>query len=274
MTTITYINGMEQDAISVMDRGLLYGDGLFETILACSGSMPLWQYHYQRLASGCRQLSIPVPEENALLDLIEPHLNPDTHQIIKIIVTRGQAARGYRTITQQTPNVVINISNRDFRSPTYWRDGVAVFCCATRLARQPALAGIKHLNRLEQVMASHEWNDNYQEGLMCTADNQVIEATSHNLFFVKDGRILTADLSEAGVAGVMRQYVIDLASKMQLQVYSQNIPFIDIPHMDEVFLTNSINGVWPVVRVGEWSFKCGAITRNLQARVAEVIPYQ
>lgn len=274
MTAITYINGMKQDTISVMDRGLLYGDGLFETILACSGSMPLWQYHYQRLASGCRQLSIPLPAENALLDLIEPHLNSDTHQIIKIIVTRGQGARGYRSITQLTPNVVINISNRDFRSPTYWHDGVAVFCCTTQLARQPALAGIKHLNRLEQVMASREWNDNYQEGLMCTADNHVIEATSHNLFFVRDGRILTADLSEAGVAGVMRQYVIDLASKMQLQVYSQNIPFIDIPNMDEVFLTNSINGVWPVVRVGEWSFKCGEITRNLQVRVAEVIPYQ
>ena len=274
MTTITYINGTKRDTISVSDRGLNYGDGLFETILSCRKTIPLWSFHYQRLESGCRRLKIPAPLEKSLLDLINPHLDQNIHQIIKIIVTRGPGQQGYRSNSLTESTTIIRISKRVFRPPAYWSEGVAVFCCATRLAKQPILAGIKHLNRLEQVMASMELGDEYQEGLMCTSDQYVIEATSHNLFFVKNGQILTTDLSSAGVAGVMRQYVIELASKLDMPVYSQQIPLSDIIHMDEIFLTNSIDGIWPVKRIDENSMTVGPVTRDLQTRVAELLPYR
>ena len=274
MTTVTYINGEQRSAISVLDRGFMYGDGVFETILSCHANMPLWAYHYERLTSGCERLNIPVPSEASLLAQIQPHLQPTLHEVIKIVVTRGEGERGYRCTGPTSPNVVISLAQRPFRSPEYWQAGISVFCCAIRLARQPALAGLKHLSRLEQVLAAQEWTDDYQEGLMCDEEDNVIETTSHNLFCVKGGRLYTPDLSLAGVSGIMRRYVIELARQMGIPVYIENVKSTTISDMDEVFVTNSIDGIWPVKRIADWSFKLGVITRDLQARVAELLPYQ
>ena len=274
MPTTTIINGEQRDTISVSDRGFMYGDGIFETMLSCQGRLALWAYHYERLANGCRRLNIPVPEETSLLAQIQPRLQPDRHHIIKIVVTRGEGTRGYRCRQPLSPNIVIGIAERRFHSPEYWQNGIAVFCCATQLAKQPALAGLKHLNRLEQVLAAQEWTDDYQEGLMCDQAGNMIEATSHNLFCVQNGQLYTPDLSSAGVAGVMRRYVIELASKLGIPVYIQETKLSTLAAMDEVFVTNSIDGIWPVRQIGDWRFEPGEITRTLQARVTELLPYQ
>lgn len=274
MDTVTFINGEQGAAISVMDRGFMYGDGVFETLLACKANLILWEYHYARLTAGCERLRIAVPESEALLRTLTPNLDPQRHQVIKIVVTRGEGQRGYRVTESISPNVVICISARHFLPPTYWENGIHLYCCATRLASQPGLAGIKHLNRLEQVLATQEWDATYQEGLMCNAHDEVIEATSHNLFAVKDGQLYTPDLTETGVEGVMRRYVIELAREMRIAVYIKRIKLTELAHLDEIFLTNSIDGIWPVTRIGEWQFKLGEIARALQTRVATLMPYQ
>lgn len=252
----------------------MYGDGVFETILSCHANMPLWAYHYERLASGCERLNIPAPHEVLLLEQIQPHLQANRHEVIKIVVTRGEGPRGYRCTGPLSPNVVISLSERPFRSLEYWQSGISVFACETRLAKQPALAGLKHLNRLEQVLAAQEWTDDYQEGLMCDGEDNVIETTSHNLFCVKGGCLYTPDLASAGVAGIMRRYVIELASQMDIPVYIENVKSTTIADMDEVFVTNSIDGIWPVKQIADWRFEIGGITRDLQARVAGLLPYQ
>ena len=274
MDTITLINGEQGAAISVMDRGFMYGDGVFETLLSCKANLALWEYHYARLTAGCERLRIAVPASAVLLSTLTPHLDPQGHQVIKIVVTRGEGQRGYRVTQSMQPNVVISIGERQFLPPTYWQNGINLYRCATRLASQPILAGIKHLNRLEQVLATQEWDETYQEGLMCNLHDEVIEATSHNLFAVNDGRLYTPDLSATGVEGVMRRYVIELAREMRIAVYIKHIKLTDLAHMDEVFVTNSIDGIWPVVRIADWEFKLGEITRALQTRVAALMPYQ
>ena len=274
MSAVTYINGTPATAISVADRGYQYGDGLFETMLACGGAIPLWKYHYSRMQSGCQRLNITVPDEQAILQLLRPQIESAEHKIIKIIVTRGAGERGYRVTAPVQPNVSITVTQRQFKPKSCWEDGASVIRCKTQVAEQSALAGIKHLNRLEQVLASQEWGDDRQEGLMCTMNDHVIEATYHNLFAVKDAALFTPDLTYAGVAGVMRQYVIDLASDWQLPMYIQPIPFVQLADMDEVFLTNSIDGVWPITRIDQREFMIGPITRRIQDKVAELIPYQ
>jgi len=274
MDTVTFINGEQRDVISVTDRGFMYGDGVFETLLSYKANLALWEYHYERLVASCERLHIAVPSKEALLHTLTPNLDPQRHQIIKIVVTRGEGQRGYRVTQSMKPNVVISISERRFLPSAYWENGINVYCCATRLASQPALAGIKHLNRLEQVLATQEWGETYQEGLMCNLHDEMIEATSHNVFAVKDGQLYTPDLSEAGVEGVMRRYVIELAREMRIAVYIKRIQLTELASMDEVFVTNSIDGIWPVKCIGDWEFELGEITRALQAQVAELMPYQ
>lgn len=274
MTALTFINNQQTDCVTVQDRGLLYGDGLFETMLSCHGKLALWNHHIARLQDGCERLAIPPPAQSALRHVIDPQLDSHLHQIIKIVVTRGATNRGYRMTKSLAPNIIISITEREFRPPAYWSQGIALFSCRTRLAKQPILAGIKHLNRLEQVLAAQEWGEDYQEGLMCTDDEDMIEGTSHNIFFVKNGALFTPDLSQAGVAGVMRHYVIELARRMQLPVYIKCIQLSELTDMDEVFVTNSIDGILPVRRIGDTHFQPGKLTRALQAQVAELIPYQ
>lgn len=252
----------------------MYGDGLFETMLACNASVPLWKQHYQRLLSGCERLGIPAPAEHEIWHTIEPHINNSMHYIIKVVVTRGVGSRGYRVTAALKPNTVVSITERQTKPAAFWQEGVSVYRCKTNLSEQPALAGIKHLNRLEQVLASQEWNDSFQEGVMCTVQGDVIEATYHNLFAIKNGAILTPDLSRAGVAGVMRQYVIDLTRTWHLPLYIQTIPYMELASMDEVFLTNSVDGIWPVRQIGEWTFANGNLTRKLQNNIAELLPYK
>jgi len=274
LETITYINGERSEQIDISDRGCMYGDGVFETMLACNATVPFWQRHIQRLKRGCERLIIPVPLEQEIWNRIEPHLATARFRVIKIIVTRGSGRRGYRVTSTVRPNTIVTISERQIKPATYWHDGVSVHRCKTTLAEQPALAGIKHLNRLEQVLASQEWDDACQEGMMCNAQGNVIEATYHNVFAVKDGTLFTPDLTNAGVEGVMREYVIELAGNRGMPMYIKPIPYDEFAGMDEVFLTNSVDGIWPVCKLGEWVFACGEITRKFQDEVTRVLPFQ
>ena len=206
------VNGIAGDAVSVRDRGLAYGDGVFRTFPLRAGKPVLWQRQYAKLAHDCAALKIECPaaaafeRDLALIAATEPDC------VVKIIVTRGDSARGYAPPAEPSPTRVVISSPLPQYPAHYQEHGVRVHLCRIRLAPQPALAGIKHLNRLENVLARAEWNDaTIAEGLMCDADDNVIGGTMSNLFLASGGKLLTPQLTRCGVSGVMRDLVIELA---------------------------------------------------------------
>ncbi|MEW5755921.1 MAG: aminodeoxychorismate lyase [Pseudomonadota bacterium] len=265
------INGIPATQISAQDRGLHYGDGLFETLRVTDGQPEWWSRHMTRLTHGCARLAIPLPD----LDRLHHEALELTHDcargVLKIILTRGSGGRGYRLPDTITPTRILSLHPYPTYPAAYWAEGVCVRLCDLRLARQPALAGIKHLNRLEQILARNEWQDEtITEGLLRDAEDNFIEATMSNLFLVRDGVLTTPDLSGCGVRGIMRDLVLEQAEAHGIPTM---ITPVQSPHLmaaDEVFLTNSIIGLWPVKQIISLkSYAVGPITRRLSACIAE-----
>jgi 4-amino-4-deoxychorismate lyase len=141
--------------------------------------------------------------------------------------------------------------------------------CDLRLALQPRLAGIKHLNRLEQIMARAEWEEQYEEGLLLDYNGQLIEGTMSNLFLVRDRALYTPSLDSCGVAGVVRSVVLDLAVESGVRAARQALTLTDLEAAQEVFLCNSLIGIWPVVSVADqFDFTVGPLTQALQGALA------
>ena len=247
MSTRSWINGDEQETIAVMDRGLQYGDGLFETLAAFEGNCPWFPDHYQRLAAGCERLAIPLPDEQVLLREVEQAAKGQRKAVVKILLTSGRGGRGYRRPVVLQPCRIVMRHDWPEYPDAYWQDGVALKLCQTRLGSNPALAGIKHLNRLEQVLARNEWQDTeYTEGLMCDLQGNVIEGTMSNVFVIRGNTLYTPNLATCGVEGVMRSWVLDNAHKFDIEVGEAELSVEDIKTADEVMLTNSLIGLWPV----------------------------
>ena len=210
------INGQSAEHISVLDRGFQYGDGLFETLRVSTGKPRCWTQHMTRLAAGCQVLHIAMPEPALLLSEAMSLCAGRRDGVLKIIVTRGVGERGYAPPAQAATTRVLSLSSAAVFPQTYYRDGVSVRVCDTRLAGNPVLAGIKHLNRLEQVLARAEWRNEVAEGLMLDNNNNVIEGTMSNLFCVQEsesGPVLkTPLLTQRGVKGITGE-----TSSMQLK---------------------------------------------------------
>ena len=263
------INGERRQCIDVADRGFQYGDGLFETLEVLNGQPLFLDRHLLRLQSGCGRLLIPSPDLSFLT--IEAYtLCADVeHAVLKLIVTRGGGGRGYRQPAEISPSRVFGLHPYPQYPDSYQQNGVAVRFCRQTLSANPALAGIKHLNRLEQILARAEWQDDaIQEGLMLDTAGHVIEGTMSNLFAVKRGTLYTPTLSEAGVAGIVRQIVLDIAAQQQIPVVETALSVAALFAADELFLTNSVIGIWPVSRLEQQSYGSGALTRTLQKMYA------
>jgi len=265
-----WLDGVPADALGFKSRGLAYGDGVFETIAVRAGQPLLLERHTARLSEGCRRLGIaidPVLVRSELLD----YATRLGEGVLKLIVTRGDSQRGYapdpsapaRRILQGTPLPSYPSVNAEH--------GVRLFSCLTRLAEQPALAGMKHLNRLEQVLARSEWTDPlYAEGLMLDVSGRVIEGVYSNLFLVRDNVLLTPDLQRCGVAGVMRAELLAQAAALGLQSQVLELWPADLAQADEVFVCNSVYGIWPVLACGSLNWPAGPLTRKLQG-IARVL---
>jgi 4-amino-4-deoxychorismate lyase len=244
------VNGEPADCIPADDRGFTYGDGVFRTLAVHAGAVPLWSRHYAKLAADCRALAIEPPAETALcadLHLVAGRM-PDC--ALRITVTRGSGGRGYALPATVTPRRVVAASPLPEYPAAYATQGVAIRYCAQRLALQPPLAGIKHLNRLENVLARAEWDDPaIAEGLLCDVEGSVIEGTRCNLFLAERGVLVTPDLSRCGVAGVTRDAIIELADGKGMPCRIESISRERLEAADEVMLVNSLVGVWPVARL-------------------------
>lgn len=261
MATRMLVNGLPGDTVSAMDRGFAYGDGLFETIRFVGDTAPLWMRHMQRLRESCERLRLPSPAATQLLREARTVAHDMPHSVVRISLTRGVSGRGYAPpVAPQTTRVVAAFEppTTDVEAPVH---GVRLRICTTRLAEQPLLAGIKHLNRLEQVLARAEWNDaTIADGVMCDASGRVISTTMANLFAVIDGTLVTPALDRCGVAGVARAEV--LASHPDAHIGELTLDVLQ--QASEVFLSSSVRGILPVRSLDGRNYAVGELTRQLQ----------
>ena len=262
------IDGQQSESVAASDRGLHYGDGLFETVAVRQGRLEFWSQHLNRLEAGCRRLGIEPPDREILLSEAGRLFTRQETGILKIIVTRGSGGRGYLPPASQRPRRIVSAHPWPDYPETLWMEGIQMRLCQTRLATQPLLAGLKHLNRLEQVLARDEWRTaDIHEGVMCDSDGNVIEGVMSNLFLVRDGTLLTPDLSNCGVAGIIRQVVLEIAQALDIVTNIGTITGADLNRADELFVTNSVIGLWPVKALEAHRFDGGRISRTIAAEL-------
>jgi 4-amino-4-deoxychorismate lyase len=253
------LNGQAATDLSLLDRGLAYGDGLFETILVSAGRPVLLKQHLARLARGCQRLGLQ-PEWNELSSEIQHILDTNSQHVtpfvLKVMLTRMAGGRGYRSASTAC-NRILTLHSAPADAALHSKNGIAAFICQQRLALQPTLAGLKHLNRLEQVLASQEWpDDSFQEGVMLDTADRVIEGTRSNVFLVTQGQLVTPALDQCGIAGVLREVLL---AQFGSAVTVQQVDLNTVLGAQEVFVCNSIFGVWPLT-----SLRHGAQTQHYE----------
>lgn len=259
MSLAMLINGQSSHQIPADDRGFQYGDGLFETALLINGRVRFLDAHCQRLFSGCTRLGITPPDEPTLLREVAQVTAGVERGVVKIIVTRGAGGRGYRPSGAMSSNRVVAL--HPFNPAPH--GALRLRWCDIRLGRNARLAGIKHLNRLEQVLAQSEWRDGeFDDGLMLDTEGEVVCATSANVFVVRDGALVTPDLRFCGVQGVMRAQVLKAATKLRLTASQAPLWPHDLETASEVFITNAVRGIRSVASLDslQWS-ETGVATR-------------
>lgn len=268
----TWINGAAGSALDAADRGLSYGDGLFETMYVAGHSVRHLERHLMRLVRGCRRLAIEQLEVALVREEIARAARTLSDGVLKLVVTRGPGPRGYRPSGNEVPTRILSWSALRAADPAAASAGVRVRYCATRATENTALAGLKHLNRLDSVLAQLEWSDPaIAEGLLCDSQGSVVGGTMSNLFAVRDRTMLTPRIDRCGVSGIMRSVVIDAARNEGLEVVEQALSLADVAAADELFLTNSIIGVWPVRALDAKNYPVGAVTRRVQAAAERVV---
>lgn len=243
------IDGLAATRVAAMDRGLNYGDGVFRTIRIADGRPRWWADHLAKLAEDCARLGLDCPD-GALLEQDLRKLEPlPTRGVLRLTVTRGEGPRGYRPPSPQHCTRILACWAAD--DPLYPEEGLTLRVCELRLGHQPALAGIKHLNRLENVLARAEWNDaSIAEGLLLDQSGRVVSGVMSNLFLWRGGRLQTPSLRLCGVAGVARARLMRLAEAAGLSVEETEFDLAALLDADEVMLTNSLIGLRRVVRLG------------------------
>lgn len=278
----------------VRSRGLAYGEGMFETIAVVEGRPLLWRAHMQRLCDGAQRLGLAEPDVDVLEhEALSLCANQD-RAVVKILWVAESGGRGYTrsevdnkegvpairilscqrwpltgpltgpsTTPSKAPSTDIGTSSE--------LSGAVLCVCETRLAEQPLLAGLKHLNRLEQVLAAREVRPPANEGLLLSTNGSVIEGVRSNVFIVKDGRLFTPGLGLCGVAGVVRGWIVEQAkldakSGLGPELRVTELSLQDCLAADEVFITNSVMGIQSVSAIEDQSFQRGPLTEQWQSR--------
>ncbi len=261
-------NGKRIESLAIDDRAVQYGDGLFETIAIRQGKARLFDLHMRRLARGCERLGIAMPDEvtlqQDLADAIEKSRELAAYCVAKIIVSSGTGQRGYGRSMPVSPVVLIGVFPARPVAASAYRNGVDTILCESRLATGSPTAGLKTLNRIEQVLGRSEClAAGTFEGLMLDAGERLICGTMSNVFIVAGQRVMTPELRRCGVEGVMRQLAIDSLRSDGVRVEERDISIDDCKGAEELFLTNSQFGALPVSQLGDVAWKTGEMTRRL-----------
>lgn len=258
--------GSEEAAVlSVMDRGLAYGDGLFETVRVANNRAVLLPLHMARLKGSAEALGIPGDFPRLESDFIR-FIADCGDAVAKIILTRGCCGRGYLPDPDAPSSLVFTVHPAVSWSAELSREGVIAAVCRQSLGVSPMLAGHKHLNRLEQVLLRQELAGfpGAHEALVSDVEGRVVEGVFSNVFWVKDGVVHTPRLDRAGVRGVMRQFLLQEIARLGLMWREGYYPLADVLEADEVFFCNSLYGIWPVRQMAGAGRQPGVITRRLQ----------
>jgi 4-amino-4-deoxychorismate lyase len=240
-----WINGRKSARIDYRDRGLQYGDGVFETMRVHRGQVRLLEYHLERLDAGCRQLRIAGPPLRVLRRELARIAALRSEGILKLIVTRGASStRGYRPTGRERCTRILALHALPRNVLTDGPTPVRVRLCATPLGQNPQLAGLKTLNRLESVVARAEWSDaRIWEGLMRDMDENLVCGTMSNLFLRRGSCLMTPLLDRCGVAGVMRRWILESAGDLRLSPVERRIRWQDLSEAEEVFMSNAVVGL-------------------------------
>ena len=265
------VNGDLNQTIKPLDRGLAYGDGVFRTMQTKGGMPVCWPLHYQKLVADCAAIGIVCPSADLLMHdfvqlLVEPDLESNKLGVAKIIISRGEGERGYKTPAVTCPSRILIQSTMPSYAPDMYTTGVDLHLCELRLAAQPKLAGIKHLNRLENIMARMEWRDDAAfDGLLLDQQDNAIECTMANLFARYGNQLLTPDLMQCGVSGITRERILSLASVLNLTVQVTQLPLARLMQADELLICNSLFGVFQVRSIQNTSWPQQALAKNFRA---------
>ncbi len=265
------IDGRPGHSIPATDRGLHYGDGVFETIAVRRGQPCLWPQHLSRLQTGCERLGIPAPDISLLTEEVAQLLAPNGGDgVLKLTVTRGSGPRGYAPPPVPKPRRIFSFTP-GLSVPTRGSEaGVRLTLCETRLGENASLAGIKHLNRLEQVLARAEWSDpSIVDGLMCDGHGHVVCGTKSNLYVLDDAGIATPPLLTCGVVGTVRSVVADCARALDIAFAERSLRPTDLFAARGLFISNALLGAVPVARLGTHCYRVDAVPAALIERVRQ-----
>jgi 4-amino-4-deoxychorismate lyase len=242
-----WINGRQRKLLDSRDRGLHYGDGVFETMRVRRRRIRLLDFHLDRLCEGCRRLHIGCPERSSLHRELTRIATARREGVLKLIVTRGSGTRGYRPTGRERCTRIIALHALPRRILKDESRPVRLRICATPLAINPRLAGLKTLNRLDSVLARAEWQDaRIWEGLMGDGDGNWVSGTMSNLFLRRGTVLTTPRLDRCGVAGVMRRWILDRAADLNLRTEEREVRWGDLRAAEEVFMSNAVVGIRPV----------------------------
>lgn len=268
-----WVNGQAVAQVSALDRGLHYGDGLFETIACTAGHARLLDLHLERLGEGCRRLGINLRDPGEIRSEIVARAAQAPRAVIKVLVTRGAAiARGYALSGAESANRVVLRYPWPVEDPQLASAGVRVRTATTCLGENPLLAGLKHCNRLEQVLARREWTDpTIADSLLYSSAGALVSGTMTNVFMVRNAILQTPRLDRCGVAGVMRRTVLRAAGVAGIEAQECSLRAADLQSAQEVFLTNALMGIHPVRDVDGRPLMPGPVTRRLQEELARLL---
>jgi len=249
------LNGEPAADAIIFDRACQFGDGLFETIAVRDGKPCLWSRHISRLLRGCERLGLDMPDPVLLLEETARLCAEREQAVLKILVSAGRSAGGYAR-DPESKSTRLLICN-DWHGACPWFDcpPLLVQECTTRLATQPMLAGIKHLNRLEQVLARRELRDDCQEGVLFDQDGRPVEGVMSNLVLKFEDHYLTPSLNNAGVAGTVRELLIDNAASLELPLKIAQLERNALFRAEALFMTNALRGIQPVAQLEDHRYR-------------------
>ena len=263
------INGNVLGSISPLDRGLAYGDGVFRTVKIVDKMPKEWPAHYQKLVADCGAIGIVCPSAELLMSDLQQLFELGEIAVAKIIITRGDGERGYAPPAITAPMRLVIKSPMPSYPATHYGKGVRLHVCTTHIAQQSALAGIKHLNRLENVLARMEWHDpSIADGLMLDLHGNVIECTTANIFARFGETLLTPSLHQCGIAGITRQRILDFAYTLELKTKVENFDLKKLLSADEIIICNSLYGAWQVSEVQDKTWPQLPLADNIRRILA------
>ncbi|MDT0175559.1 aminodeoxychorismate lyase [Enterobacter sp. BRE11] len=260
-----WINGTEQRTLPVSDRATQFGDGCFTTAAVHNGRIQLLTAHLQRLREGCERLMMPDADWAQLEMEMRTAAEPHAQAVLKVILSASAGGRGYSRKGSSGVTRIVSVAPWPHHYQPLQTLGVRLQTSPVRLAQNPLLAGIKHLNRLEQVMIrAHLDQSDADEALVLDTAGYVVECCAANLFWRQGERVFTPDLTHAGVDGVMRRYLMAQLAAAGLRCDVVRCEAAQLQMADEIVICNALMPVLPVRELDGKAFSARALYHRLQ----------